>query len=71
MASTCGPLAPGTRARALREKKGLTIKQVAKGAKLGVGAVCDFENGKRTLRVDSLVKLAGFLGVQPSALLDS
>ncbi len=62
---------PGERARAIREKKSLTIKQVAQGAGLGVGAVCDFENGKRTLRVDSLMKLAGYLGVQPSALLDA
>jgi transcriptional regulator with XRE-family HTH domain len=62
---------PGARARRIRERKKLTIKQVAQGAGLGVGAVCDFENGKRVLRVDSLVKLAAFLGVQPGRLLDA
>jgi transcriptional regulator with XRE-family HTH domain len=62
---------PGQRARAIRAERGLTIKQIAVRSKLGVGAVCDFENGKRVLRTDSLVKLAGALGVQPSALLDA
>jgi transcriptional regulator with XRE-family HTH domain len=62
---------PGARARKIRERKGLTIKQVAEGSALGVAAVCDFENGKRDLRTNSLIKLAKFLGVQPSRLLDS
>lgn len=62
---------PGVRARELRKAKGLTIAEVARGAKLGTGALCDFENGKRSFRTDSLIKLAEFLDVQPSALLDA
>jgi transcriptional regulator with XRE-family HTH domain len=61
---------PGARARQIRAGLGLTIAQIAKKAGLGVGAVCDFENGKRVLRTDTLMKLAAALGVPASSLLD-
>ncbi len=64
-------ISPGKRARRIRAERGLTIEEMARKAKMGTGALCDFENGKRHLRTDSLLRLAVALGVQPSALLDS
>jgi transcriptional regulator with XRE-family HTH domain len=62
---------PGARARLLRKAKGLTIAEAADEAGMGASALCDFENGKRDLRLSSLLRLARFLGVPPSSLIDA
>ena len=62
---------PGERARRIRERLKLTIAEVAAKAGIGGSGLCDFENGKRDVRVETLRKIAGALKVRPSTLIDA
>lgn len=53
----------GRRARRVRESRKLGIRDVAKKAGLGIGALSEIENGKREGRLDSYERLAKALGV--------
>jgi len=52
-----------------RERVGLSQEELGVRASLHRTAVGQLERGERTARVDTLIKLAGALGVDPSALL--
>ena len=54
--------------RAIAEK-GLAIAEVADRAEINSGHLCLILRGKRTVQLDTLVKLAGALDVAPGDLL--
>ena len=53
-----------------REAAGLSQEEVGIRAAVHRTEVSQLERAQRTPRIDTLVKLAGALGVEPSALLD-
>ncbi len=53
-----------------RKQVGISQEEAAVRASLHRTAVGQLERGERTARVDTLVKLAGALGVEPGELLD-
>ena len=53
-----------------REAAGLSQEEVGVRAEVHRTEVSQLERGLRCPRIDTLVKLAGTLGVEPSALLD-
>ena len=53
-----------------REAAGLSQEQVGLMADLHRTEISQLERGLRVARIDTLVKLAGALGVTPAALLD-
>lgn len=53
----------------LRRKKGLTQADLAKAAHVAQSIVSDIENGNRTPRTDTLLKLSNVLGVHLSMLI--
>lgn len=58
--------------RNLRRRRldaGMSIRQVADRAELSRTTVSLFEAGKRLPRIDTMIKLAGALGVEPGELL--
>ena len=52
-----------------RKQVGISQEETAVRASLHRTAVGQIERGERVARVDTLIKLAGALGVDPSALL--
>lgn len=60
----------GTNLARLRERSGITQEELAFGASLHRTEVGLLERGGRMPRIDTLVKLAGALGVTPAELLD-
>lgn len=59
----------GLRLRAVRQKKGLSIRGLAAKAKVDFSAVYRIEAGKVTPRLDTLEKLARALGCKVADLL--
>jgi transcriptional regulator with XRE-family HTH domain len=53
----------GEKLRQLRDGAGLTQEELARRAAIGVGAIRDYEQGRKGPSVASLFKLAGALGV--------
>ena len=53
-----------------REAAGVSQEETGIRANLHRTEISQLERGLRTPRIDTLVKLAGTLGVEPSALLD-
>jgi transcriptional regulator with XRE-family HTH domain len=53
-----------------RKRLGLSQDELAMRASLHRTEVSQLEGGKRLARIDTLIKLAGSLGVTPAALLD-
>lgn len=53
-----------------REAAGLSQEEVGVRAEVHRTEVSQLERGKRCPRIDTLVKLAGTLGVEPSVLLE-
>lgn len=49
--------------REYRESKGLSIKEVSKGAKIPIGTLYDVEIGRRSLKDNKAKKIANFLEV--------
>lgn len=49
--------------REYRESKGLSIKEVSKGAKIPIGTLYDVEIGRRSLKDNKAKKIADFLEV--------
>jgi transcriptional regulator with XRE-family HTH domain len=60
----------GEKLRQLRGEAGLTQEELARQAGLGLGAVRDYEQGRKGPSVASLFKLAGALGVSCEAFKD-
>ncbi|PEK69604.1 helix-turn-helix domain-containing protein [Bacillus pseudomycoides] len=52
-----------TTVREYRESKGLTIKELSKGAKIPVSTLYDVETGRRSLKANKAKKMADVLGV--------
>lgn len=59
----------GANLRRCRERVGLSQEETAVRASLHRTAVGQIERAERVCRMDTLVKLAGALGVEPSELL--
>ena len=49
--------------REYRESKGLSIKEVSKGAEIPIGTLYDVEIGRRSLKANKAKKMADFLEV--------
>ncbi|HDR4885518.1 TPA: helix-turn-helix transcriptional regulator [Bacillus cereus] len=49
--------------REYRESKGLSIKEVSKGAKIPIGTLYDVEIGRRSLKANKAKKMADFLEI--------
>lgn len=63
------PRAPGEHARVLRQRRKLTLEQVASEIGLTKGHLSRFERGEKSLSVSSLVKLSKSLNTSITALL--
>jgi len=61
----------GDNLRLLRRRAGLSQEETAVRASLHRTAVGQLERGERVARVDTLIKLAGSLGIPPEELLDA
>ena len=59
----------GAAARRVRESQGLTLTDVATTADISAGMLSRLETGRVTPSLDTLVALAGALGVRPALLL--
>jgi transcriptional regulator with XRE-family HTH domain len=60
----------GSRAKEVRESRGLTIETTARAAGLGIGALSEIERAKRwRTRFDQIERLAEALGVPVADLL--
>lgn len=60
----------GGRIRALREKHGLNLHELARLCGISASALSLIETGKRDLRVSSLFKIAAALRVTPGEILN-
>jgi XRE family transcriptional regulator, regulator of sulfur utilization len=60
----------GSNLRYCRRRVGLSQEELAVRASLHRTAVGQLERGERVARVDTVVKLAGSLGIPPGELLD-
>jgi transcriptional regulator with XRE-family HTH domain len=60
----------GANLRYCRKRAGLSQEELSVRASLHRTAVGQIERGERVARVDTLVKLAGSLGIPPGELLD-
>ena len=58
------------RVRALREEQELSQEALAARCGLHWSFVGQVERGRRSIRLDNILKLASGLGVQPGALMD-
>lgn len=56
----------GDRLKVLRKSKKLTLRQVAERTNLSISFISQVENGKSSITIDSLVKIAEALDVDPS-----
>ena len=61
----------GGRIRALREAKGLSVEELAELSAVPEMELGILENGKRSVRFETLLCLAGALGVSPSSLFEA
>jgi transcriptional regulator with XRE-family HTH domain len=59
----------GDKMREAREKAGLTQEALADLTGMSRGAISPLERGEHLPRLDTLLKLAGALGVEPSSLI--
>lgn len=53
-----------------RDRVGISQEELGMRAELHRTAVGQLERGERTARVDTLIKLAGSLGIRPESLLE-
>lgn len=60
----------GQHLRALREKKGLSIRELSNRCDVDYGKISKIENNKANLTLTTLFELAEGLEVHPSALLE-
>jgi transcriptional regulator with XRE-family HTH domain len=60
----------GTRLRAARHERGLSLGALAAAAQVGKGSLSEIENGTRNPTLGTLYALAGVLGVPLATLLD-
>jgi transcriptional regulator with XRE-family HTH domain len=60
----------GSRLRQLRLERGLTQEQLAEGADVHPTFISNIERGYSAPTLDTLVRLAGALGVRPGLLVD-
>ena len=61
----------GARIRALREARGLSVWDLAERSAVPEMELGILENGKRSVRFETLLCLARALGVSPSSLFDA
>ena len=59
----------GQRIRALRQERGLTLKQLGEAVGVRAQQIQKYEVAKNSMTVSRLVEFANFLHVPPSALL--
>ena len=59
----------GTRARAVRHAKGLTLEEVAERSDLAWSYIASVERGERNISIDNMAALAEALGVPLKELL--
>ena len=59
----------GKRIRSLRKGKGLTQEQLAEQASINDKEVSHIEQGRRNITIETLVKIAGALSVEPLELI--
>lgn len=64
------PRLVGTRLRAARHERGLSLGALAAAAQVGKGSLSEIENGTRNPTLGTLYALAGVLGVPLATLLD-
>lgn len=57
------------RLRTLIDAKGITVRSLAKDLNVSVGVLSDWQNGNKTPRGDSIMKLAEYFGVTADYLL--
>lgn len=57
------------RLRMLIDAKGITVRSLAKDLNVSVGVLSDWQNGNKTPRGDSIMKLAEYFGVTADYLL--
>ena len=62
--------AVGGRLRRYRENQGRTVASVARQARIATSHLYGLENGNCSPSVETLVRLAGALGVSPNDLLE-
>lgn len=60
----------GTRIRAQRKLKKMSLRTLSEKSGVSAGFLCDVELGKRSMSVDNLKRVAKSLQVTPSALID-
>jgi transcriptional regulator with XRE-family HTH domain len=60
----------GENLRQVRRREGLSQEQLAARASLHRTEVGRLESGERVCRIDTLIRLAGAMAVQPGGLLD-
>jgi transcriptional regulator with XRE-family HTH domain len=63
-------IAVGSRIRALRTERGLSLSALAATAGIGKGSLSELESGRRNPTLDTLYAVAGPLGVPLAVLLD-
>lgn len=62
--------AVGSRIRAIRQERGLSLSMLAAAAGIGKGSLSELETGRRNPTLETLYAVAGPLGVPLAALLD-
>lgn len=62
--------AVGSRIRALRQERGLSLSALAAAAGIGKGSLSELETGRRNPTLETLYAVAGPLGVPLAALVD-
>lgn len=60
-------MSPGEILRSVREKRGMTLKDVAEHVGVSVAFVCDVELGRRPLTLERLPRFAKALKLTPAA----
>lgn len=71
--STCGTELDdslGTRIRAQRKLKKMSLRTLSEKSGVSAGFLCDVELGKRSMTIERLKSVAKALEVTPSALID-
>lgn len=59
----------GRNLKEIREKKGISLRDLALEADLSANTISEIELGKRDPRMTTVVKLASALGIDPAELL--
>jgi transcriptional regulator with XRE-family HTH domain len=67
-AAAAAKASPGAALRNIRQRKGLTLSQVSKGADLPTSTLSKIENGKLSVTYDKLVRITASLGVDMAEL---